>query len=208
MLRMVGLPALVFMASGIAFGQNAPTDDQTKKDLEGFNAYLKKNYPAASSLKAVRLKGEELDKAYPKLRFYAARTGAGSGAAAAPGSNRLPSFMTISVSFDDKGSLVPRYWGGATDGALPRPDLNAGLVPIKSESDAKIAAVAISELIAWKVPAKDIKVTAVRGGGWRCEGNNRFWNLVVTFDAKGKCAGATSRYQGPLPPAAAGRVGS
>jgi hypothetical protein len=87
-------------------------------------------------------------------------------------------------------------------------DFNAGLMPVKNEADAKIAAAAILSLIGndqvhpEAIAASEVTVTATNSG-WTCKVKRvHGFDGTVDFDANGKCVSAKKvlNYVPPTPP--------
>lgn len=87
-------------------------------------------------------------------------------------------------------------------------DFNTGLIPVKTDDDARIAAAAILSLIGNDqvhpsvISAREVSVTGTRFG-WRCRVSQaKGIDGSVVFDPSGRCTSATKNlnYVPPVPP--------
>lgn len=107
--------------------------------------------------------------------------------------------LRLTVGFDSAQRVAPFQKAD---------DFNAGLMPVKSDADAKIAAAAILSLIGNEqvapkaISANEVAVTAT-DSAWICSvQQKRGIDGKVVFDRSGKCVSASKRlnYVPPTPP--------
>lgn len=203
LLGLVGSMGLFF--STVAACQEGDAT-QAKADITVFQGYLKKNYPGKKwQVGPTALDSKEIRKAYEKQRFYFVF----SSPPSPPGAN-VPelieayrrnaaayqkTFISLSISIDERGKIIP----------LQKPkDYNSGLMKVKTDEDARIAAAAVLSLQGagragpGAVAAKEVTVSKSEKG-WSCrvQRPNAFWGVVV-FDADGKCTGVAKEDAGAV----------
>jgi hypothetical protein len=189
-------------------GDKKPDPKQTEADVSAFKDYLAKNHPGKKWQQGpARLDTPELARAYGKRRFYFVFS-----APPLPPGAALPElikryqermeefrkhFMSLTVNVGEKDTIAP----------LKAPaDYNRGLMAVKTDEDAQVAAAAILSLHGsdrvgpGAVSAKEVTVTrSEKGLTCRVTRNNNFAG-TVTFDANGRCTAVSKTFIGPLPP--------
>lgn len=178
------------------------------KNLEAVKGYLKEKYPAKKwQYGPKQLASTEITKAYgDRDSFYFVH----SSPPLPPGAP-LPelikayqekvqdyqkNYISAVVRIDAEGKIHP----------LPAAALKTGLMAVKTEEDARIAAAAVLSLTGdgrtapGPVQAKEVQVTR-KGEGWSCQvtRQNNFQG-TVEFDAKGQLTKVTKVSIAPLPP--------
>ena len=207
-------PRFLLLIGAVIFG-TAATGLPAEPDaaaVSSFRSYLRANrldarWQADDPLR--RLDSTELRTAYGDREFYFTF----KGAPLPPGApvpeviaihNRaLDEYKKHSLRLTvgiDKARKVNRYEKAE--------DFNAGLMPVKSDSDTKIAAAAILSLIGNEqvhpavIAANEVTVTATEAG-WTCRvSQKRGVDGTVVFDPSGKCVSAKKalNYIPPMPP--------
>jgi hypothetical protein len=220
------LPAALFLSAGAMADPAA--DQQTKADVAAVKAYLEKTKPGKKwDLGPLRLDSPEIRTAYPQLRFYyVSSTVPGpliTGAAPPPqaveahkkaSEERMKNFISVTVCIDAQSKVAAV-------------DLNTGLMPIKSDADARVAAAAVLSLLQERdgpihVPVGPLAAANVKlvknKEGWKCTiplpptklGFTGTWGGEgeVRILASGQLSGVEKRvslvapYNGPYPPSA------
>lgn len=203
--------ALMLVSMSLAGSGALRADDktdakQTKADLTDFRAYLEKNHSKQKwQAGPERLDSPELRKAYDKRRFYFVFSAPPLPGGAARSNEEIQrsaeefrkNFVSVTVSIDDKDKIAPLQKVA---------DYNAGLMPVKTDDDAKVAAAAILSLYGADlvgpgvIGANQVQVTR-SDRGWTCTaGKKNVFRGSVLFSADGKCLGVSKMYDGPLPP--------
>lgn len=208
--------ALRVLLIGCAAGRIAANSDMTPTapqagDASVFRAYLLEQGLAARwTGDATPLASEEIRAAYPGFRFYYTfkqpppPPGAPLPEVIEAHERALEEYqkhsLRLTAGIDERG-LIHAF-------RTPE-DFNAGLRPIKSDEDARIAAAAILSLIGSEqvspgvIPAREVGVTK-NGAGWACllAQKPRGIQGFVTFDLNGRCTSASKslNYAPPVPP--------
>lgn len=182
----------------------------SQADLAAFHDHLVKNRMTAQwDGEPTRIESEEIRRAYGDRRFYFTFK-----AAPLPPGAQLPQLierynqamqeyqkhsLRITVGIDSKQRAAT---------FRTAQDFNVGLMPVKTDDDARIAAAAILALMGddrvypSPVRAQEVSVSRTQSG-WTCLVTRpRGFDGKVTFDANGHCTSATKRlnYSPPLPP--------
>ena len=206
---------VVLLASAFpAFAQDA----ETNADVAAFEAYLKaQGLDARWQSAPLRLKTDEIRKSYPVHHVYYAFKAPPRGyvGGAAP-SREILKREAEEAAAHQKVSLrlVTLIKDGVVTPLKNPADYNTGLMPVKSDADAQIAAAAILSMQfvdgtnppygPTPVAAKDIKATRVEAG-WRCTtplkypmvaiGPRDGWQGegTVMFDAAGRVTAVSMR---------------
>jgi hypothetical protein len=187
-------------------------EDQAKQDLAAFKAYLEKERAGKKwQTGPTRLDSEELRQAYGKRRFYFVFSappippGAFSPQIQKQFQERAEDFrknyLSLTVGFDEKGKIVP---------LLKAEDYNVGLMPIKTDDDARVAAAAILSLASSDagiggagpgvVAASEVQVARTKDG-WSCTAARRFrFQGTVAIDPAGKVFRVSKISTLPPPP--------
>jgi hypothetical protein len=201
----------------IAVGNaTAADDDQANKDLEAVRTYLEKNHAGKkweAGPKAID--SDEVRTAYGKRRFVyvfsmpPTRPLRGARPSEEQERREAEEFQKAVAKFEkERVSMTVGLDGDGKVTPYPRPaDFNQGLMPVKSDADAKVAAAAILSLYVADpygqrtVAAREVMLQPQKSG-WHCEVSREKenWRGVVLFDAAGKCLGVSRHYAGPLPP--------
>jgi hypothetical protein len=183
----------------VASVAQVPAADQQATAVTAF-----RNFLSSTKLDAhwqdgdlLQIDSAELRAAYDGRLFYFTfreaplRPGAAFPAAIARYDAALAEYekhsLRLTVGIDQAMKVTPFQ--------LPN-DFNAGLMPVKSEADAKMAAAAILSLIGndqvhpEAIAASEVSVTASKSG-WTCNAKRtRAFDGTVVFDASGKCVSA------------------
>ncbi len=195
--------AVVFL---VGLNASAADPEKTKADLQAFQEYLKKQYPEKKwQTGPSAIDSEEIRAAYGKKRFYyvfsAPPLPPGAPVALEAYQKKLEdhrkNYVSLTVCIDEQGKLTP---------LVKAEDYNAGLMPVKTDDDAKVAAAAILSLIGadqvapGPLSAKAFMVKKT-DNGWFCSVavKNQFTGGVI-FAKDGTYRQASKNYAGPLPP--------
>lgn len=196
----------VFVAPTIRADDSAETQ---KKDLDAFKKYLADKHPGKKwSAGPTALDSKELREAYPGKRFYFVH----SAPPLPPGAplkdllerhrERMIDYqknyisVTVEVSGDDIKPL----------GRAPA-DLGKGLMRVRSEDDAKVAAAAVLSIVndgrggPGVVTAAEVKVAHEDKIGWTCQVDKPFaFQGIVKFTPRGGLEQVSKVSTAPLPP--------
>ena len=198
---------IVFLTLGAGMGLPTPSP---AADLVVFRDHLVRNQLASHWDGApTRIESEEIRRAYGDRRFYFTFK-----AAPLPPGAQLPRLieeykqamqeyqkhsLRITVGIDNKQHA---------DTFRTAQDFNLGLMSIKTDDDARVAAAAILSLMGddqvhpGVISAREISVTRT-ASGWTClVSRNRAFDGKVIFDLNGLCTSATKNlnYIPPMPP--------
>jgi hypothetical protein len=186
---------------------------QAKADESAVREYLAKNHAGKKwQVGPKRLDSDEIRRAYGKRRFYYVF----SAPPIPPGAFNKDLIMAYQKRVEEHRT---QYIGSLTVGideqnnllALHKPaDFNAGLMPVKTDEDAQLAAAAVLSLFGSTagvggaspgvVAAKDVQVTRTKDG-WSCSAAKKFaFQGSVTFDAKGQVMAVSKVSTLPPPP--------
>lgn len=179
-------------------------------DLSVFQDHLVRNQLATHwDGTPTRIESEEIRRAYGDRRFYFTFK-----AAPLPPGAQMPRLiesykqameeyqkhsLRITVGIDSKQHA---------DTFRTAQDFNLGLMPVKTDDDARIAAAAILSLIGddqvhpGAISAREVSVTRTQSG-WAClVTRSRAFDGKVIFDSNGRCTSATKNlnYIPPMPP--------
>ena len=182
----------------------------SQADLAAFRDHLAKNQLTARwDGEPTRIESEEIRRAYGDRRFYFTFQ-----AAPLPPGAQMPNLierykramqeyqkhsLRITVGIDNKQRAAT---------FRTAQDFNLGLMSVKTDEEARVAAAAIVALIGddrvypTPVSAQEVRVTRTQSG-WTCLVTRpRGFDGKVTFDASGHCTGATKslNYSPPMPP--------
>jgi hypothetical protein len=207
-LRFTLLVGAMILGAGPKFLFAAAPGSQA--DLAVFNDHLVKNQLATRwDGTPTRIESEEIRRAYGDRRFYFTFK-----AAPLPPGAQLPRLieeykramqeyqkhsLRITVGIDSKER---------SDTFRAAEDFNLGLMPVKSDEDARIAAAAILSLMGddqvhpGAVSAREVSVTRTQSG-WTClVTRSRAFDGKVIFDSSGRCTSASKslNYIPPMPP--------
>jgi hypothetical protein len=187
---------------------------QARADNAAFRAFLKENKLADTWQKGdpIRLDTEAVRKAYSPYRAYYT-FGAMPLGGGAYNPQTQKAFQEALAEYRKNSLSIAVLIKDGKVTVLSKPaDFNTGLLPIKTDEDARTAAAAIlslspaGELGPQRVEAKNVKVTHDKG--WIC--TSRVGTGIVggearvTFDEEGRCTSVTMpRLMLPRPPAAA-----
>ena len=202
------LPVVMFLGGGISSLCAAPST--SAQDLAAFQDHLVKSQLASRWEGAPnRIESEELRRAYSDRRFYFTFK-----AAPLPPGAQLPKLiekydqalqeyqkhaLRITVGIDEKQHA---------DTFRTAQDFNLGLMPVKTDDDARIAAAAILSLIGNDqvypvvISAREVNVMRTESG-WTCRVTRvREFDGQIVFDPSGHCTSATKNlnYMPPVPP--------
>jgi hypothetical protein len=190
--------------------------DQANKDLHDVQAYFERNHPGKKwESGPTVIDTEEIRTAYGQRRFYfvfsAPPTLPGRGVILSEEEAKLElegfqqalakfdrERLSVTVGIDDSGK-VTLYQKAE--------DFNQGLMQVRSDQDAKVAAAAIFSLFVsdeygqQSVTAKEVDCSPQQPG-WNCgvKGHNKNWKGNVLFDAAGKCISVSRLYPVPGAP--------
>jgi hypothetical protein len=191
-----------------ARGWNAENQQpQTAADLTRFRNYIEEISPGKKwQTGPTHMDSAEIRMAYEKSRFYYVY----SSPPMPPGAP-LPElleeharkmadyqkqFISMTIGIDEQDNITPLYRAV---------DYNQGLMQVRTDDDARIAAAAILSLhIADHagpevVSAKEVTVTRINGGWSGAVFRENSFRGKVVFDSDGKCVSVTKVYIGPLP---------
>jgi hypothetical protein len=193
---LVSFPLLMGAVVGAPPDEKETNNKQTKADLATFRDFLVKNkLDKQWQGDPARVDSEEIRKAYGKRRVYYTSAapplppGAKNPELDGAYKRRLAEYqknsLKITVTIDEKGKLTPLRLAE---------EFNAGLMPVKSDGDARIAAAAILTMYqctGLKIAAKDIDTVKKTDKGWLC--STRRWGGIyeLKFNAEGKCTAVT-----------------
>lgn len=206
-------PCVILLISVIVLGTAVPAFS-ADRDATAFTSI--RNYLNATGLNArwqdgdlMRIDSAELRAAYPNRQFYFTFK-----AAPLPPGAVLPDLIArykAQVAEYQKHSLRLTFALDASQNVVPvekADDFNLGLMPVKSDADAKIAAAAILSLIGddqvhpEAIGANEVTVTRTNSG-WTCQvSRTRGFDGAVVLDSRGKVVGAKKvlNYVPPMPP--------
>ncbi len=201
----LSLVALAVLAAGVR------ADDPSKDDLAAFKQYLEKNYKGKTwQTGPAKLDSKELQKAYPGLRFvYVYSSPPLPPGAALPElierhRRAVEEFQKNCISLTaaiDKDGIRPLKTPG---------DFAKGLMAVKSDDDARVAAAAVISLhagggISTGPAVVSVEAVQVRKSdkGWTCTAQkpNQFQGTAI-FDSDGKLTSVSKISIAPLPPSA------
>jgi hypothetical protein len=193
-----------------------PTKDeaaaQTKADAAAFRAFLKENALDGTWQKGdpIRMDTDAVRKAYgPYRAYYTFGAMPLGGGAFSP--ERQKAFQQALAEYRKNSLSIAVLIKDDKVTALKKPaDFNAGLMPIKTDEDARTAAAAImslqraGELGPQRIEAKNVKVTQEKGWTCTCRVGTVFGgDARVTFDDAGRCTSVTMpQVMLPRPPSA------
>jgi hypothetical protein len=208
MLRFTLLVVALILGAGTNFLFAAASGPQA--DSSVFQDHLVRNQLATHWDGApTRIESEEIRRAYGDRHFYFTFK-----AAPLPPGAQLPELidaykqamqeyqkhsLRITVGIDNKQHA---------DTFRTAQDFNLGLMPVKTDDDARIAAAAILSLMGddqvhpGAIGAREVSVTRTQSG-WTClVTRSRAFDGKVIFDSSGRCMSATKNlnYIPPMPP--------
>lgn len=208
MLRSTFLAGAIILGVGTGALSGAAASSQA--DSAAFRDHLVRNQLTSHwDGEPTRIESEEIRRAYGDRRFYFTFK-----AAPLPPGAQLPKLiekyneamqeyqkhsLRITVGIDNKQHA---------DTFRTAQDFNVGLMAVKTDDDALIAAAAILSLIGddrvhpEAISAREVTVTRT-ATGWTCLASRpRGFDGKVIFDSNGHCIGATKvlNYSPPLPP--------
>jgi hypothetical protein len=185
--------------------------DPSKDELTAFKQYLEKNYKGKKwQTGPSRLESKELEKAYPGQRFFFVY----SSPPLPPGAF-LPELIERhrQASEEFRKNFISLTVAANRDDFRPlgNPEsYQEGLMAVKNDDDAKVAAAAILSLHASSgiqtgpavITADQVKVQKT-DKGWTCTAQKQFnFQGTVQFDANGKVLSVSKISIAPLPPSA------
>jgi hypothetical protein len=184
---------------------------QAKADGAAFRTFLKENKLDATWQKGdpIRMDTDAVRKAYgPYRAYYTFGSMPLGGGAFSP--ERQKAFQEALAEYRKNSLSIAVLIKDGKVTVLKKPaDFNTGLMPIKTDEDARTAAAAIvsllpaGELGPQRIEARNVKVT--RDKGWTCTcrvGTTFGGEARVTFDDEGRCTSVTMpRVMLPRPPA-------
>jgi hypothetical protein len=212
MLRSTLLVGAMILGAGTGALSAAPTSkpDLSHADVAVFHDHLVKNQLNIRwDGEPTRLDSEEIRRAYGDRRFYFTFK-----APPLPPGAALPDLierykrameeyqkhsLRITVGIDNKQRAVTFQTAQ---------DFNVGLMPVKTDDDARIAAAAILSLIGndqahpGVISAREVRVTRMQSG-WTClVTREKGFDGTAMFDPSGRCTSATKNlnYMPPIPP--------
>jgi hypothetical protein len=191
---------------------------QAKADNAAFRAFLKENKLTDTWQKGdpIRMDTEAVRKAYSPYRaYYTFGNMPLGGGAFNPQTQKA--FQEAMAEYRKNSLSIAVLIKDGKVTSLSKPaDFNTGLMPIKTDDDARTAAAAImslspaGELGFLRVEAKNVKVTRDKDKGWTCTSQVGPPTPIfggearVTFNEEGRCTSVTMpRLIMPRPPAAA-----
>jgi len=208
MLRFTLLGVAMILSAGT--GSRFAAAASAPADLATFQDHLVRNQLAPHwDGTPTRIESEEIRRAYGDRRFYFTFK-----AAPLPPGAQLPRLieeykqamqeyqkhsLRITVGIDTKQRA---------DTFRTAQDFNLGLMPVKTDDDARIAAAAILSLMGddqvhpGAISAREVSVTRNQSG-WTClVTRSRAFDGKVIFDSSGRCMSATKNlnYIPPMPP--------
>jgi hypothetical protein len=197
--------AIIFGVAPLGFSA-----EQNAAAISAFHDYLSKNrLDARWEGDPARLDSTEIKTAYGDRQFYFTFK-----APPLPPGAALPDLIArykrakeeyqkhslrLTVGIDSAQNVVPFQ---------KAEDFNVGLMPVKSDNDARTAAAAILSLIGTErvhpgvVSAREVMVTGTNFG-WRCRvSRSKGFDGTVVFDPSGRCTTASKElnYVPPMPP--------
>lgn len=198
------------MILGAATGSHFAAAASSQADLAIFHDHLVKNQLAAHwDGTPGRIDSEEIRRAYGDRRFYFTFRAAPPLPGALWPENiaryeqKMQEYqkysLRITVGIDNKQHA---------DTFRTAQDFNVGLMPVKTDDDARIAAAAILSLIGNDqvcpavISAREVSVTRTQSG-WTClASRTRDFDGKVILDLNGHCTSATRNlnYAPPVPP--------
>lgn len=185
--------------------------DPSKDEIASFKNYLEKNHKGKKwQLGPSGLESKELTQAYPGQHFYYVY----SSPPLPPGA-ALPELLErhrraaedFSVNYISVTVAMGKD-GIRTMGKVE--SFREGLMVVKSEDDAKVAAAAVLSLYPGRgfatgpaiIKAGEVKVLKTEKG-WTCSAQKQFsFQGTVEFDAEGKLLSVSKNSIAPLPPSA------
>lgn len=182
--------------------------DAAKDDLAAFKQYLEKNHKGKKwGAGPSAIDSKEIQQAYPDLRFYFVFS-----ASPLPPGAPLPELIERHrrAVEDFQKNYISLTVVKDKDGfrALTRENLGKGLMPVKNEDDAKVAAAAVLSVLNDRdagpaaIAAKEVMVEKTEKG-WTCTAVKQFnFQGTAEFDADGKFLRASKASIRPLPPSA------
>jgi len=177
--------------------------------LDAFKSFVEKEHPGKKwSSGPSRLSSREIEKAYPDRQFFYVHSSPPKPPGAAlpelieAHKRRMADFNQnyISVTASVSGGKFTRLTGKPEE-------YNAGLMKVKTDDDAKLAAAAIltlhpdPEIVPSPVLVIDVKATKTETG-WTCSLKSNKTQGTVEFDTNGKCVVVTRSTMVPPPPSA------
>jgi len=188
----------------------AAPSDLSQADVATFHNHLVQNkLDARWDGPPARIDSEEIRHAYGDRRFYFTFK-----APPLPPGAQLPKLIErYNQAMQEHEKHALRITVGIDEKQRPETfrtaqDFNLGLMPVKTDDDARLAAAAILSLIGndqvypTVVNAREISVTAT-SSGWTCTVTRpREFDGKVIFDSSGHCTSATKNlnYVPPVPP--------
>ncbi|HEX2573845.1 MAG TPA: hypothetical protein VH877_30130 [Polyangia bacterium] len=209
------LLALLVALMASAAADAAPSgggDARRPGDVAAVTRYLKNRYPGSNwQAGPLALDSEEIRAAYRGRRFYLVRS-----APPLPPGAALPEhiarhqrameeyashrYISATVSVDARGRVATVE--------TPR-DFNVGLMAVRSDEDARVAAAAIMTLRGLgyligpiRIAASDVTVQRTDDGGWSASMERAWLGSQVEFDAAGRCKELPAVPPPPTPPSA------
>lgn len=187
-------------------------DTRRQADIAAVTKYLKSRHPGSNwQAGPLPLDSEEIRAAYRGRRFYTVR----SRPPLPPGANLSESvthyhramdeylshhYISATVSVEARGGVVP---------VETHRDYNRGLMPVRSDEEARVAAAAIMTIrgVGYligpiRIAASDVTVQRRGGGGWSTSMGRAWLGYQVEFDASGRCEELPTVPPPPTPPSA------
>jgi hypothetical protein len=186
---------------------------QARADSAAFRAFLKENKLADSWQKGdpIRMDTEAVRKAYSPYRAYYTFSSIPLGGGAFTKETQKAYQQAMEEYRKNSLSIAVLINDGKVTALTKPADFNTGLLPIKTDEDARTAAAAImslqpaGEIGPQRVEPKNVKV--MKDKGWTCTcrlggGILGGGEARVTFDDEGRCTSVTMpRLMLPRPPA-------
>jgi hypothetical protein len=199
------------LALGVGTGAiSAGPSELSQADVAAFRDHLVKHQIDSKWIsEPIRIDSDEIRRAYGERRFYFTF----KAPPLPPGASwpQLIERYKKALAEYEKNSL--RITVGIdneqrSDSFQTAQDFNTGLIPVKSDEDARIAAAAILSLIGndqvhpQVISASEVRVTGTKFG-WTCSvKQTKGIDGTVAFDPAGRCTTATKvlNYTPPVPP--------
>lgn len=191
-------------AAPLPFVDKETEAKQTAADIEAFRAFLKANkLDGRWQREPTRLDSEEIRKAYGARRAYFTFQPE-PVIGGAPKAHET--IAAIREAYQPHSLRITVFISNGKVTALKNPeDYNAGLMPVKTDEDARIAAAAILSLpdagivSPGRVEAREVTV-GKSDKGWTCVVNRpKGIRGYVSFDSNGKCTAVTKQANFILP---------